>query len=229
MSQKMVSEAREWGPSAKPRVIALLGAESTGKTTLGQALVKRLQAQGEASVLVPEWLRQFCDLHRRTPRADEQRGIAQAQSDAVEQAARDHAWVVADTTALMTAVYSEMVFGDTSLYDMALAAHARADLTLLTALDLPWEADGLQRDGPHVREPVDGLIRQALMRAGLPFVTVGGQGQARVEQAWSAVVHHWRERTEEAINRPRWRWVCEKCDDGDCEQHVLPTSLQTVR
>jgi len=211
------------------RVVAIVGAESTGKTALAQALVDEWQRQGLDAVVVPEYLRQFCDQAGRTPTATEQALIADTQTNAIAYAASRHAWVVADTTALMTAVYSEMVFGDTSLYDMALAAHARADLTLLTALDLPWEADGLQRDGPHVREPVDGLVRQALMRAGLPFVTVGGQGLARVEQAWSAVAHHWRERTDEDNNRPRWRWVCEKCDDGDCEQHVLPASLQPVR
>ena len=62
----------------------------------------------------------------------------------------------------MIAVYSDFVFGDTSLYESALAAQRRCDLTLLTALDLPWQADGLQRDGAHVREPVDALLRAAL-------------------------------------------------------------------
>ena len=58
----------------------------------------------------------------------------------------------ADTTALMIAVYSDLVFADTGLYDDALAAQRRVDLTLVTALDLPWLADGLMRDGAHVRE-----------------------------------------------------------------------------
>jgi len=42
---------------------------------------------------------------------------------------------VADTTALMTAIYSEIVFGDTSLYAGVEAAQRRCDLTLLMALD----------------------------------------------------------------------------------------------
>lgn len=211
------------------RVITVLGAESTGKTTLAQALVTRLVAQGMDAVMVPELLRRFCEQHQRTPLAHEQAPIAQAQTHAIAQAAAQHAWVVADTSALMTAVYSEMVFGDTSLYEMALQAHARSDLTLLTALDLPWEADGLQRDGPHVREPVDTLIRQALISAGLPFVTVCGQGEWRTEQAWAAIQHQWLKRTAEDVARPRWRWLCEKCDDGDCEQHAPLTSLQSAR
>ena len=219
----------EKADASTARVITVLGAESTGKTTLAQALVTRLVAQGMDAVMVPELLRGFCEQHQRTPLAHEQAQIAQAQTHAIAQAAAQHAWVVADTSALMTAVYSEVVFGDIGLYEMALQAHARSDLTLLTALDLPWEADGLQRDGPHVREPVDTLIRRALMRAELPYVTVGGQDEWRTKQAWAAIEHRWLERSEEDQARPRWRWLCEKCDDGDCEQHVLPTSLQSTR
>jgi hypothetical protein len=64
----------------------------------------------------------------------------------------------------MTAVYSHTVFGDDSLDADGRARTARAyALTLLTALDLPWVADGLQRDGPQVRAPVDDRLR-ALLR-----------------------------------------------------------------
>ena len=31
------------------------------------------------------------------------------------------------------------------------------------------------------------------------------------------------QRAARAQGQPRWRWVCESCDDGDCEQrHWLP-------
>jgi hypothetical protein len=76
----------------------------------------------------------------------------------------------------MIAVYSDLVFGDTSLYAAAEAEQRRYGLTLLTALDLPWQADGLQRDGPHVREPVDRQLRAALARAGIAFEPVSGSG-----------------------------------------------------
>ncbi len=87
----------------------------------------------------------------------------------------------------MIAVYSDLVFGDTSLYAAAEAEQRRYGLTLLTALDLPWQADGLQRDGPHVREPVDRRIRAALARAGVAFEPVSGGGSARLEAALAAV------------------------------------------
>ncbi|AKJ29976.1 AAA family ATPase [Caldimonas brevitalea] len=169
------------------RVIALVGAESTGKTELAAALARRLQSAGLDAVAVPEYLRLFCEAQGRTPRQDEQRGIADEQSRLIRYAAGRHAVVVADTTALMIAVYSDYVFGDTSLYADAERAHAEAALTLLTGLDLPWVADGLQRDGAHVREGVDERVRAALQRGGSPYSLVYGLGPARVEAAWAAV------------------------------------------
>jgi nicotinamide riboside kinase len=165
-------------------VIAVLGAESTGKTWLAQALSERLaRSTGLRCTWVPEWLRQWCDTQGRTPARHEQALIAQTQQAHIEEAARAHDIVVADTTALMTAVYSLQVFGDDSLRAFALQQHRRVHLTLLTALDLPWVADGHQRDGPQVREPVDATVRQWMNLAGLPFVRVSGLGAARLECA----------------------------------------------
>src|SRR6516225_9891759 len=90
-------------------VIALLGAESTGKTTLAAELATALQAPGRRVGIVAEYLREFCERHGRTPRRDEQHGIAQEQTRRIDQAAAEHDIVIADTTALMIAVYSEQV------------------------------------------------------------------------------------------------------------------------
>jgi nicotinamide riboside kinase len=175
--------------------IAVLGAESTGKTTLAAALATRLaQDTGLRVAWVPEWLRLWCDENGRTPRQDEQVAIGLAQHARIEAAAATHAIVVCDTTALMTAVYSRVVFGDRSLDEQAAALHQRMDLTLLTALDLPWVADGVQRDGPQVRGPVDSAVRELLAAHGLPWSVVGGHGAARVAQAMVAVLPCLRER-----------------------------------
>ena len=205
-------------------VIALLGAESTGKTTLAEALVHTLRGDGRSPALVTEYLREFCDEHQRTPRQAEQAGIAHMQTRRIADAACDVDVVVADTTALMIAVYSHKVFGDTGLYASALDAHRACDLTLVTALDLPWQADGLQRDGPQVREPVDAMLRAALARAGIGYSVVSGCGPARLTAALRAVRHALAlpPAEEESAANPRWQWVCERCGDVDCERHLLP-------
>lgn len=206
-------------------VVALLGAESTGKTTLALALQAAHAAEPGGVTVVSEYLREFCDRHGRTPHPHEQAHIADEQTRRIDAAARTHALVIADTSALMIAVYSDQVFGDRSLYASAEAAHRRSDLTLLTALDLPWQPDGLQRDGPQVREPVDAKVRAALARAGTPYAVVFGSGQARlaaalagVRRARSPALH---EDTGDAADGARWHWHCERCGDPNCERHGL--------
>lgn len=205
-------------------VIALLGAESTGKTTLALALRDALAAEGRDCVVVPEYLREFCDTAQRTPRRDEQRAIADEQTLRIATAARAHQFVIADTTALMIAVYSDQVFADSGLYAQAEAAHAHAcDLTLLTALDLPWRPDGLQRDGPQVREPVDAKVRAALQRAGVAYSVVFGSGAARLDAALACVQRALAPPPDADAGGARWQWHCERCGDANCERRrILP-------
>lgn len=204
-------------------VIALLGAESTGKTTLAKEVVRVLSGRGLDAVMVPEALRDFCLLHDRTPCQHEQAAIAAEQSRRIHEAAQGHSVVLADTTALTIAVYSDYIFNDRSLYETALRDHALTDLTLLTSLDLGWTADGAIRDGPHAQEPVDQLIRQALQHHQLPYNVVAGRGVSRVQHALTAIEHLMDapQRQLRAASSPRWRWYCDHCDDGECEQHGL--------
>lgn len=201
--------------------IALLGAESTGKTSLAGELAAHWQAQGRTVAVVPEVLREWCERERRTPRPEEQWPIAQEQERRVDAAVQSSDIVITDTTALMVAIYSAMLFKDSSLYRFALARQRGYDFTLLTGLDLPWVADGLQRDGPHVREPVDRLIRQCLMDAGVPYRVVYGSGEERRLNALAAI-----DAQGAPAGTPRpWKWICDTCSDPQCE-HRLFTELR---
>ncbi len=219
-----------------PLRIALLGAESTGKTTLAAALAARLASDtGLRVAWVPEWLRGWCERAGRTPRADEQASIADAQHRAIEAAAAGHDIVVCDTTALMTAVYSRIVFGDSSLDEIAVRLHRGMAATLLMAIDIPWVADGLQREGPQVREPVDSALRELLVGHGLPFCLVGGSQAARLDHALDALAPLLRSvapgsglftRLARRNAEPAARaWRCERCDDPACEHRLLRPAL----
>ena len=214
-----------------PVKIAILGAESTGKTELTRQLTTHFESrsQGIGSVhLVPEYLREWCNTQSRTPRPDEQLGIATEQARRAD-ASMSHDWLIADTTPMMIAIYSDMLFDDKSLYGMALAHQRSYDLTLVTGLDLPWVADGLQRDGPHVREPVDALIRAALARGKIDYQVVYGAGDARLANALKCIEGFTASRQPQmqqasSTETTRQTWVCERCSDPDCE-HRLFTSL----
>lgn len=210
----------------RPRRIALLGAESTGKSDLATALAKRLRAQGLAAVVIPEVLRDWCEREGRTPRAHEQAGIALEQARQVlAQGSADV--VVADTTPLMTAVYSHLLFGDESLYDFSLHHQRVYDATLVTGLDLPWVADRGIRDGPQVREPVDRLLRDSLMRADLDWQVIYGQRERRVENALDAIFSiatrdhpALGNRQKRPQNTPQ-TGLCAACGDPDCERRLF--------
>jgi nicotinamide riboside kinase len=217
------------GPALR---IAIVGAESTGKSTLAAALARRLDEEfGLRSDCVPEVLRGWCEAHGRTPAAHEQAGIARAQQEAIDAAAASADVVLCDTTPLMISVYSRLVFDDGSLDPMARVAHATNDFTLLTALDLPWVADGFIRDGAHVREPVDRLVRERLLAWGTAWSPVSGLGDARTDNALDALrpaLAAWSRRSAaprglfsalqaSGVGPRRLRPVCELCDDPDCE------------
>lgn len=212
------------------RVVTLLGGESTGKTTLAQALHENLRLLGLEVVLVAEHLRRWCEQTGRAPRQDEQPALAREQAHQIEAAARQPhaAIVIADTSPLVIAAYSELYFNDSSLAAEAIGwQREHADLCLLMGLDLPWVADGLFRDSPAVRDATDAVLRRLLQSASLPFQSIYGQGPERTHQALRAIG---RLLGQELVpNDPGWAgdrraWTCEKCSDPDCE-HTLFSSL----
>ena len=171
----------------QPRLICLIGAECTGKTTLAQALAAQM-----GGLWVPEYLRAFTAQQGRTPLLAEQAHILQEQlrlQDATLEQARQQrsAWVFCDTAPLLTAVYSDCVFGDAFQYPEAVALHARYALTLLLEPDIPWVADGLQRDGQAMRATVQARIRDTLSHCGLPYTCIVGDAGQRLQAAKAAV------------------------------------------
>lgn len=206
--------------------VALLGAESTGKTRLAQDLATHFRGLGRSAAAVPETLREWCERAGRTPRPEEQLPIAEEQERRVDAAAARSDIVIADTTALMVAVYSAMLFEDGTLYRFAIERQRAYDLTLVTGLDIEWVADGLQRDGAHVREPVDALVRGALDRAGIPYRVVYGQGAERLANALGAIDAALAPRPAAPAN---WSWACEKCGDPQCEHRLFSGLLDPSR
>jgi len=203
-----------------PTRIALLGAESTGKSTLAASLADSLRTAGLSVALVPEFLREWCHERGRVPLPHEQLGIAEEQARRVMET-RDVDIVIADTTPVMTAVYSDKLFGDRSLYPFALEHQRVYAATLLTGLDLPWVADGLQRDGPQVRGPVDAMVRAALVAGGIGWRVVYGGGEARLAAALSALGTLAAGAAPPLPATTTADWVCVNCDNAACERRLF--------
>lgn len=154
--------------------IAVLGAESSGKSTLCEALARRY-----GTVWVPEYLREFVDTRARVPFESDQYPIACAQlareNEAAEQAAaRAGRYLFCDTTPLMTALYSRQYWGRVDPQLARLDSRHDYAWTLVTAPDSPWEPDGLQRESEQVRQKVHRMLIETLETRAIPYVLLEG-------------------------------------------------------
>lgn len=160
------------------RRIAILGAESSGKSTLCEALARHY-----ATAWVPEYLRDFVDLHGRVPFEEDQFGIALTQRAREDAAARDaRRFLFCDTTPLMTALYSRVYWGRVDAQLAALDATHDYAVTFVTAPDTPWEPDGLQRESEEVRQLVHRMLVGTLAARGIAYMLLRGDPAQRVGQ-----------------------------------------------
>ena len=190
--------------------VSVVGAESTGKTQLARELAAHF-----GGAAVPEVLREWCEREGRAPRPEELLPIAQEHERRVDAAAASNSFVFSDAGPLLVAIYGGLLFDDHPLYRFALERQAAYATTLVTGLDLPWVADGLQRDAAHPREEVDALVRHALQKAGIRYQVVYGQGEERLQSALAALGAPLPGRES------NWAWSCEKCSDPECEHRLF--------
>ncbi|GGI19072.1 AAA family ATPase [Oxalicibacterium faecigallinarum] len=158
--------------------VVILGAESTGKSTLAKTLAAHYQTRW-----VPEYLRTFVDLHQRTPHAEEQFLIAtmQRQHEA-ENEVFAHRFLFCDTSPLMTAIYSDYYFGGIDAPLGLLASQHDYAATIVTAPTTPWMPDGLQRESDDVRQQIHARLLRALAAANIAYQLVDGNVEARMMQ-----------------------------------------------
>jgi HTH-type transcriptional repressor of NAD biosynthesis genes len=202
--------------SGLARWIVVLGAESSGTTTLAGQLADRLAARGGAlagTPWVPEHGRDHTVMKLRGLRSQriERAGgpvdqptmadlcwtdgdfldIAEAQAAMIDAATSTGSIaVVADTDAFATGVWYERYRGCRSPAVEAIAARRPGDLYLVTDIaGVPFEDDGL-RDGEHLRRWMHETFLDRLTEARLPHHVLRGSPTERLEQALTHVEHH---------------------------------------
>ncbi|MEC8503955.1 MAG: ATP-binding protein [Actinomycetota bacterium] len=174
--------------------VLLLGGECTGKTTLANGLSQALRgSERERSVtIVPEVVRDFVARSKRLPTQNEQEEILRTQQRLLDEAiaaSPTDGVVICDPAPIMTAVYSLQYFNDDSLVASALAlmgsaAERSRTLVVWCSPDIPWQADGIQREGPQTRARTHELIETQVVPAiaSLPVVVSLGALADRVAQ-----------------------------------------------
>jgi nicotinamide riboside kinase len=172
---------------ARQKVMVLVGAESSGKTTLAWQLAAHFQ-----TVWQPEFLREY--LNRKAEHcpgfhfakvplisAAEAEHMAYAQLAAESIFLRQHAerpCLFLDTDLLMNYLYYKIYFEESLLWMERVLREGNNRHYLLLSPDLPWEPDP-QREGPHVKQQIFQHTAQLLSEWALPFSLVKGQGMQR--------------------------------------------------
>ncbi|MFE3181932.1 AAA family ATPase [Streptomyces violascens] len=188
------------------RRVVVLGAESTGTTTMARALAGHYRERGgpwACTRWVEEYGREYSDgklaaLRSRYPQAqwedvefgsDEFPVIAERQNERENTAAGLGSPVLfCDTDSFATTVWHERYMGRRNPRVEAVAERAAAHhLWLLTDHEgVPFEDDGL-RDGEELRPWMTDRFRAELTRTGREFIELRGPHEERLATAVAAV------------------------------------------
>ena len=149
------------------------GAECTGKSVLAEKLASELGCP-----LVPEYGREYCEERGTDLTMGDLLAIAEGQDVAMRAACAGYpSLVLLDTDPLMTAAWAAMLFGEVP---PILLAYPKAERYLLFAPDVPWIADGTRFFGTgEARARFAALAEDMLVRAGVPFIRIGGNWTER--------------------------------------------------
>lgn len=168
--------------------VVIVGAESTGKTTLAKSLAERFETNW-----VAEYGREFSEemLARDGAysfRSEDFETIARIQCERENAAARlCNRVLICDTDAFATGIWHQRYMQARSpSVDAIAAAHKKPDLYLLTDVNTPFVQDGT-RDGEQIRDWMHGVFVEELKRRGVPVVLLSGSWAEREARAVRAI------------------------------------------
>ncbi len=161
--------------------IVIVGAESTGTTTLARDLAAELHAPW-----VPEVGRYYTESiltdGYEWKDADFYRIGRLQQHYENEIAARSSGVIVCDTNAVATELWQRRYMGKATKQMKEIAANDKADLYIITGDEIPFVQDGI-RDGEHIRHRMHKWFITHIKKTGVPYITVTGSKATRLEAA----------------------------------------------
>lgn len=158
--------------------IAITGPESTGKSSLAEALALKF-----GCAWVPEYAREYLNNLNRPYTFEDIAEIARGQQKMILEAERKHDRILfCDTELLVTLVWSVFRFGQCDPWISSELEKQQFDLYLLCDIDLPWEEDPL-REHPDRRQELFEIYRREITRRSFPYFLVSGTGNQRTASA----------------------------------------------
>lgn len=158
--------------------ISITGPESTGKSTLSEAL-----ANAYNTVWAPEYARSYLENLDRNYREEDLLAIAKGQLALQEQLEIEaNQYLICDTDLLVLKIWSEHKYGRCHPWILKKLAETKYDLYILPYIDIPWQEDPL-REHPHLREHFFQKYKQELQARAVNYIEVFGSIEQRMRQA----------------------------------------------
>lgn len=155
--------------------IAILGPESSGKTTLAKQLSEVLNV-----AYISEFARTYLEEKNGFYEEDDLVFMAQSQYDLWEEAKEPY--LIADTEMLTFKIWSEFKYHRCSSLIRDLIDRQKFDHYFLCSPDIPWEHDSL-RENPDDRDQLFELYRQALEDYDFKSTVLSGTPEKRIHTA----------------------------------------------
>ena len=173
------------------RRVVLIGAESTGKTTMTQELAKHYSTECVLEYGREYWEKKVAGLPMDGPlpgwTEDEFVHIASEQQRRENTAARTANKVLfCDTNAFATGTWHERYRGERSAAVDKIGLQDRVHLYLLMEPDFPFVQDGF-RDGEKIRDWMHRRFVEELAKTGVPILKLSGSQQERFASACAAI------------------------------------------
>jgi NadR type nicotinamide-nucleotide adenylyltransferase len=167
-----------------PKKIVIIGPESTGKSTLCEALAAHYQTEW-----VREYAREYLEEHGMGYGYETLSVIARGQLALEEKGTSSSSDLLfIDTDLYVIKVWSEYVFGRCETWILDEIVRRRYDGYLLANTDLPWTNDPLREyPDPGIRERLFHIYKDLLINQSVPWAEVGGVGDERLDRAIGAV------------------------------------------
>lgn len=159
--------------------IAILGPESTGKSTLAEALAKHFDTKW-----VPEFAREYIEKLNIPYNFDDVCNIAhkQIEQEIEIEKISSNGFVFFDTDLIITKVWFEYRFKKTPEFVTKWMQSHHFDLYLLCAPDLPWEFDPV-REHSDEREFFFEWYKSEIEQIRKPYIIIDGTGNQRLKKA----------------------------------------------
>lgn len=158
--------------------IAVIGPESTGKTTLSEQLASHFN-----TVWVPEYAREYIEKLNRKYTLEDIITISETQHRQIEERIKKaNKFIFVDTEDIINKIWCDTVFRTCpEVIEHRITGFA-FDLYLLLMADLPWIEDPV-RENPDKREYLYELYKDELINRNLPFEEISGINEARFQNA----------------------------------------------